>query len=307
MNAESQTSFDGIWPALVTPLHADLSVDASKLAAHAQALLAQGCGGVTLFGTTGEGPSFTLEERKQTLENLIQLGVPADRILVSTSCAALPETLALTRHAASLGTHGSLMLPPFFLKGISEEGVIAAYAQVLDGVADWTPRMYLYHIPQISGVGLTPNVIRVLKARYPRSIVGVKDSGCDTAFSLGLADAFMPGLTIYVGNEPDLPALGRRGSKGAVSGLANFMPRLVHRLVLNPDAADTPAERERVIALLAVLTRYALLPAIKGMMGILSGDHAWLRVRPPLVALTDAEYAALSAQIHALGLDKLTR
>ncbi len=307
MNADAHTSFHGIWPALVTPLHADLSVDTPKLASHAQALLAQGCGGVTLFGTTGEGPSFTLDERKQTLEALVGQGVPAERILVSTSCAALPETLALTRHAALLGTHGSLMLPPFFLKGISEEGVVAAYAQVLDGVADLMPRMYLYHIPQISGVGLTPRVIRTLKDRYPQSIVGVKDSGCDTAFSLSLADAFMPGLTIYVGNEPDLPALGRRGSKGAVSGLANFMPRLVHRLVLSPDAAETPVERERVLTLLAVLTRYALLPAIKGMMSILSGDRAWLRVRPPLVALTDAEYATLSAQIQELGLAPLTR
>lgn len=307
MNTDKQTSFRGIWPALVTPLHADGRIDTPKLAAHAQALLAQGCGGVTLFGTTGEGPSFTLEERKETLEALIQLGVPADRILVSTSCAALLETLALTRHAALLGTHGSLMLPPFFLKGISEAGVIAAYAQVLDGVADLNPRMYLYHIPQISGVGLTPHVIRTLKDRYPQSIVGVKDSGCDTAFSLSLADAFMPGLTIYVGNEPDLPAMGRRGSTGAVSGLANFMPRGVHRLVLSPDAPETPAERERVLALLSVLTRYPLLPAIKGMMSILSGDRAWLRVRPPLVALTDAEYAELNAQIQALGLDGLTR
>lgn len=302
LNAEPSPSFHGIWPALVTPLHPDLSVDMPKLAAHAQSLLAQGCGGVTLFGTTGEGPSFTLEERKQTLEALIKLGVPADRILVSTSCAALLETLALTRHAALLGTHGSLMLPPFFLKGISEAGVIAAYAQVLDGVADLKPRMYLYHIPQISGVGLTHHVIRTLKDRYPESIVGVKDSGCDTAFSLGLAKAFMPELTIYVGNEPDLPALGRLGSKGAVSGLANFMPQWVHRLVLTPDAPETPAEREQVLALLSVLTRYPLLPAIKSMMHLVSGDPAWLRVRAPLVALTDSEDADLRRQVQALGL-----
>ena len=307
LNAEIRTSFHGIWPALVTPLHPDLSVDPAKLAAHAQSRLAQGCGGVTLFGTTGEGPSFTLEERQQTLEALIKQGVPAERILVSTSCAALLETLTLTRHAALLGTHGSLMLPPFFLKGISEEGVIASYAQVLDGVADLKPRLYLYHIPQISGVGLTHHVIRTLKHRYPESIVGVKDSGCDTAFSLGLAEAFMHQLTIYVGNEPDLPALGRLGSKGAVSGLANFMPRLVHRLVLSPDAPETPAERERVLALLGVLTRYALLPAIKGMMSILSGDPAWMRVRPPLMALTDTEFTQLNQQVQALGLAQLTR
>lgn len=292
---------------MVTPLQADLRIDLPKLALHAQALLAQGCGGVTLFGTTGEGPSFTLEERQQALLSLIKAGVPADRILVSTSCAALPETLALTRHAALLGTHGSLMMPPFFLKGISQEGVVAAYALVLDGVADLKPRMYLYHIPQISGVGLTPHVIRELKTRYPQSVVGVKDSGCDLSFSLKLAEEFMSELTIYVGNEPDLPALGRLGSQGAVSGLANFMPRLVHRLVLSPDAPQTAVERDQVVALLSVLNQCALLPAIKAVMGLLSGDPSWRRVRPPLMPLSDVEYARMSKQLQALKLENLTR
>ena len=150
-------------------------------------------------------------------------------------------------------------------------------------------------------------MIRTLKDRYPESIVGVKDSGCDTAFSLGLAKAFMPELTIYVGNEPDLPALGRLGSKGAVSGLANFMPQRVHRLVLAPDAPETPAEHAQVLALLSVLTRYPLLPAIKSMMHLVSGDPAWLRVRPPLVALTEAEDAELRRQVQALGLVGLTQ
>ena len=117
--------FSGAWPALLTPLDAQLAIDHGRLASHAKALLLAGCGGVTLFGTTGEGPSFSLAERQEALQQMIARGVPAERIIVSTSCAALPETLALTQHAVKSGVHGCLMLPPFFLKGVSDAGIEA--------------------------------------------------------------------------------------------------------------------------------------------------------------------------------------
>jgi 4-hydroxy-tetrahydrodipicolinate synthase len=230
-------------------------------------------------------------------------GVPAERILVSTSCAALPETLALTRHALDIGAHGCLMLPPFFLKGVPDQGVIDAYRYVIDGAADARLRLYLYHIPQVAGVGLSHEVIATLKRLYPQTIVGIKDSGCDRRQSLALADAFMHELTVYVGNEPDLPELGRRGSTGAVSGLANFMPRLVHRLVAQPDAPATAGDLARVERLLHLLGGYALIPALKGVMATLTGEPAWLRVRPPLVALTPQTHAALAHQVRDFGID----
>ena len=190
---EPQTStkslaFRGIWPALLTPLHADLSIDHAKLAAHCKSLIASGCPGVTAFGTTGEGPSFSLAERKEAIEQLIKNGIPAAQIMVSTSCAALPETLELTRHAVNAGVHGCLMLPPFFLKGVSDQGVIDCYRYVIDGLADDRLKLYLYHIPQVTGVGLSHNVIATLKNMYPNTILGIKDSACNTAHSVGLAE-----------------------------------------------------------------------------------------------------------------------
>ncbi len=293
----------GIWPALLTPLNADLSIARARLAAHARTLIAAGCGGVTPFGTTGEGPSFGLDERRAAIDALVAGGVPGAQILVSTSCAALPETLALTRHALSVGAWGCLMLPPFYFKGVGDEGIVDAYRYVIDGAADPRLRIVLYHIPQVAGVGLSHAVIAELKRRYPDTIVGIKDSGCDPAHSIALAEAFMPSVTVHVGNEPDLPELARRGSTGAVSGLANVMPRLVHRLVTQHDAPGAAQDLARVQQLLAVLGGYALVPALKGIMTMLSGDMAWLRVRPPLLALTPERCAALERQVRAFGID----
>jgi 4-hydroxy-tetrahydrodipicolinate synthase len=293
----------GIWPALLTPLNADLSIDHGRLVAHAKRLIAAGCGGVTPFGTTGEGPSFSLAERRETVDALIAGGVPASKILVSTSCAALPETLALTKHALDVGAWGCLMLPPFYLKGVPDAGVVDAYRYVLDRAADPRLRVMLYHIPQVTGVGLSHAVIDELVSRYPKTLVGIKDSAGDRAHSLALADRYMDRLTVHVGHEPDLPTLGRRGSTGAVSGLANFMPRVVHRLVAQPDAPGTPADLARIEKLLGVLGGYALIPALKAVMAQLDGDAAWLRVRPPLVAEPAARCAQLEQQLREIDLD----
>ncbi len=299
----AEKSFRGIWPALLTPLTADLSIDHAKFAAHCKALIASGCPGVTPFGTTGEGPSFSMAERKEAIDQLIKNGIPAAQIMVSTSCAALPETLALTRHAVKAGVHGCLMLPPFFLKGVSDQGIIDGYRYVIDGMAGTPFKLYLYHIPQVTGVPLSHHVISTLKKQYPDTIVGIKDSACSTEHSVGLANAFMKDMTVYVGFEPDLPEMGKRGSTGAISGLANFMPRLVKRLVTEPEAAATPAERERVVKLIGLLSGYSLMPALKGIMAMQSGDKTWLRVRAPLVALTPDEYQALEKTITAFGID----
>ena len=303
MQAEHAKAFTGIWPALLTPLHADLSIDHACFAAHSLALLANGCSGVTPFGTTGEGPSFSIAERMEAVEQLVTRGVPAAQIMVSTSCAALPDVLALTRHAINLGVHGCLMMPPFFLKGVSDQGIIDSYRYVIDSINDPRLKLYLYHIPQVSGVGLSHHVIATLIGLYPHTILGIKDSACTTAHSVGLAEAFMKDMTVYVGFEPDLPEMGRRGSTGAISGIANFMPRVVSQLVMQPDAATTPAERERVVKLLAVLADYSLLPALKGIMAALSSDDAWLRVRPPLVALKPDEFKMLRDAINGLRID----
>lgn len=299
----AHNGFDGIWPALLTPLDAQLDIDHARMARHAMDLLGHGCNGVTIFGTTGEGPSFSMHERRQALDELVARGIPAERIIVSTSCTALPETIALTRHAIDKGVHGCLMLPPFFFKGVSDEGVIDCYTRVMDALPEQGWRMYLYHIPQVTGVGLSRQVIESLLAKYPRIIVGIKDSAGDRTHSLELARSFMPGITVYVGHEPDLPAVGAMGSTGAISGLANFLPQTVRRMVKAHDGPDTAQDSQTIARVLEILRPHALMPALKSIMADISGDKAWLRVRAPLVPLTPQAQATLQAAWAGLNID----
>ncbi len=293
----------GIWPALMTPLRPDLSVDHATFVDHAHDLIAAGCSGVTPFGTTGEGPSFSVQERIDAVDALVRGGVPAARILVATGCAALPDTVTLTRHATDLGVAGCLMLPPFFLKGVPDAGIVDAHRWVIDRVADPRLKVMLYQLPQVTGVTLSHDVIRTLLAMYPNTFIGLKDSQCQREPSLAFARAFMPPLQVWVGNEPDIPALAAVGTLGAVSGIANLMPRLVQRLVDDHASAQTASRLARVQELLTILGGYNMTAAFKGLMALKSGHEGWLRVRPPLVALDAAEFKRLQAQWQAFGLD----
>ena len=208
----------------------------------------------------------------------------------------------------AMGAWGVLLMPPFFFKGVPDEGIVAGYRAVLDATADRPLRVVLYHIPQVAGVGLSQAVIGELLQRYPERIVAIKDSAGDRARSVALAQAFMrPGhsqLGVHVGHEPDLPTLGRLGSRGAVSGLANFMPRAVHRLVCEPDSTAAARDLDRIERLLGLLGGYALIPALKAIQAVQTGDMAWRRVRPPLVALDDVRTQALATALAPLGLDR---
>jgi 4-hydroxy-tetrahydrodipicolinate synthase len=297
--AAQAAAFKGIWPAMLTPLGPTGAIDHALFAAHARHLIDAGCTGVTPFGTTGEGPSFSVDERMAAIQSMVDAGVPGERIIVSTSAAALPDVIALTRHAMHIGAHGCLLMPPFYFKGVSDEGVIATYRQVIDGVADSRLRLYLYHIPQISGVPLSHAVIAELARLYPDTIAGIKDSGCVRLDSLALARAFMPAVMVYVGNELDLPELARCGSTGAISGLANMLPAQVRRLVTEPDSAQSGDELARIAALLALLGDYPLVPALKLMMALSSGEPAWRRPRAPLAEITGAAAAELEAGLRA--------
>lgn len=305
MTSTSQVPYSGIWPALLTPLDAQLNIDVPSFARHACSLIAAGCTGVTPFGTTGEGPSFTVAERRAAVDGLIAGGVPAGRILVSTSCAALPDVVELTRHAVQVGTFGCLMLPPFFLKGVPDQGIIDAYRWVIGKVADPRLRIVLYHIPQVSGVGLSHHVVQTLKRLYPDTIIGIKDSGCQRADSLAFAKAFMPPMQVWVGNEPDIQVMAAQGTRGAVSGVANVLPLLLNRLVNQPQGSGAARDLQRVKDFIDILLNgYGMTAAFKGIMALLNGDAGWLRVRPPLVALDDAEFERLKLQVAAFALDR---
>jgi 4-hydroxy-tetrahydrodipicolinate synthase len=294
-------SLQGLWCATLSPLDSRGALDAARLAAHARRLFAAGVDGIAPFGTTGEGQSFSVAERQSGIDALIGAGVAPQRLLAATGCAALPDAIALTRHAIAAGCAGALALPPFFFRDVTDDGVYAAYAGLIDAVGDDRLRLYLYHIPQISGVAVSLRVVSRLAAAYPAIVAGVKDSSGNFDNSRALVAA-LPGLSIFVGHEPHLPALRKLGGAGTICGIANLYPRLLRRLYdrsLDPAPADELALIERF---LAAIGPFPIFAALKALQAELTGDAAWRALRAPLLALSTADARALHDAVDAAGI-----
>jgi 4-hydroxy-tetrahydrodipicolinate synthase len=291
----------GVWCAALTPFDGAGLPDFARLARHVRRILAAGVDGIALFGTTGEGQSLSLQERRAGLDALLAAGIAPGRIMAATGCASLPETIALTGHAVQSNCAGALVLPPFFFKAVSDEGVYASYARVIDGVGDSRLQLFLYHIPQVSGVAISPTVIERLAIGYPEVLAGVKDSECNLDHTRRLLSRFRD-LAIFVGYEPHLPTALAAGGAGTICGIANLFPRLLRRLYDCALTANHDDDLRRMEAFIAALGCYPLFAAFKALQAELSGDDGWAALRPPLVALGSAERRAWLAAVAASGV-----
>jgi 4-hydroxy-tetrahydrodipicolinate synthase len=271
----------GLWCATLTPLRARGTIDHARLASHVRRLFDAGIDGIVMFGTTGEGPSFAVGERRAALERLLAAGIAPDRIVVATGCTAAPDTEALVRHALNRGVQRCLILPPYFWKDLNREAVYRYYSGLIERIGNPAFRLYLYHYPQVSGVSIDPSTLAKLARDYPSLVAGLKDSGGDfTQTQRFLAAA--PDLSILVGHETDLPRSLANGGTGTICGAANLFPRLV-RTLFDPDtAADGEARLE---AALQILARCPFVPAFKAVLARQTADAAWARVRTPLLPL----------------------
>ena len=288
----------GLWCATLTPLDRDGGVDHARFAAHARALLAQGIDGIAPFGTTGEGQSFSVAERQAGLEALLAAGIPAARLVSATGCAALTETIALTRHGVRAGCAACLVLPPFFFRDASDDGLFAWYARVIEAVADPRLRVLLYHIPQVTGVPISVNLVARLADAFPGAIAGVKDSSGDWANTSALLER-VPQLAILVGHEPHLPRLLRAGGAGTICGVANVYPALV-RALFSPGV--TAADEERIATFIDIAFRQPFLPAFKCIVAAQTGDPGWQAVRAPQIGLDESARRTLLAALDAAHL-----
>ena len=281
----------GFWVAAATPLSADGTVDHVRLAQHALQLFAKSVDGVVLFGTTGEGTSFSAAERLATVEALLKQGIAASRIALGSGFPAVTESVALTRSALALGLRHMLILPPYFYRDAPPEGIEDAFAAILDGVADDRLRATLYHIPQVSGVGVPASVAANLRARYGATVAGLKDSSADfKQFQAFRAAA--PDMAITVGNEVDIARAVAQGGAGTICGLGNIVPHLVRAMLNGSDAEP------QMRAVLSMFTDVPFLPTLKAILAAQTGDAGWLRVRAPLRAASDG--AALKAKLDSL-------
>jgi 4-hydroxy-tetrahydrodipicolinate synthase len=263
-----------------------------------RSLFAQGVDGVAPFGTTGEGQSFSAGERRAGIDALLAAGIPGARIVAATGCAALPETIELSRHAVQAGCAVCLVLPPFFWKAPTDDGLFAWYAQLIDGVADSRLKMFLYHLPQVSAVPLSVDLVERLAHAFPGVVVGVKDSEGNWEHTSALL-ARVPQLAIMVGHEPHLPKLLRAGGVGTICGVANTYPGLVRALMM-PDVK--PEDEARIATFIEIIFRHPFLAAFKSILADRLRDPGWTALRAPLLPLDEPARERLRAALAAAGI-----
>jgi 4-hydroxy-tetrahydrodipicolinate synthase len=286
--------------AVATPIGTDLRPDLRLLAARCRHLLAAGCDGITLFGTTGEGAEFAVEDRQLALEGLLAAGIAPSRVIVSVGALALPDVAALAIHATARDVAGVLLMPPcLFRSGIGEDGIFRFYATVIDHVGRDDLRLHLYHFPDISGIALMPSVIRRLSERYPQTVAGVKDSGGDLGFTEDLLRG-LPHLRIFTGTETHIPAVLAAGGAGTICGLANVVPGLLRLMSDGRTLADRRRYLPMVQAVDDILSRGPFIPGLKAGIADETNEPTWRRVVPPLAELPPADEQRLLADFREL-------
>jgi len=286
---------NGVIVASVTPLDSNGRPDGPALAEHIQSLLRRGCDGALLFGTTGEGLSFTVEERRETLDAVLDAGVPPHRLLVGTGALPLPDAAELTTHATTRGVGGVLVLPPFHFTDVTDEGLLATYDAIIQRVGDDDLRLYFYHYPSLSGVPIPFPLIENLSDRYPDQIAGVKDSSNEWDHQDALCSSF-PDLQIFAGSEQHLTPLLRAGGAGCISATVNITAPLAQQAVRDwQNNTKVASAQSTLTELRSRLSQFPTIPALKQLLAWRHDRPHWARVRPPLAPLDDDEEERLSS------------
>ena len=288
----------GVFAAVLTPMREDLSIDRAAFAEHCRRLLDDGAHGLGIFGTTGEANSLSIGERIEAWEALVADGVPAHVLLPGTGACALPDAVQLAREALALGAPGVLALPPFYYKGVSDEGLFRFFAELIERVGDDRLRLFLYHIPPMAQVGFTPELIGRLLDAYPGVVAGTKDSAGDPVRIERLCREF-PDLTVFAGSERFLLDTLRWGGDGCISATCNVTARQSRKVYDLWAAGDPAADAEQASLTEArtFLEGFPPIPALKAIMRARTGDAVWANLRPPLDALDDERARAVAARL----------
>ena len=293
----------GIFSPVLTPFNEDYTPDADRFVRHCRWLIDQDVG-LAVFGTNSEANSLGVQEKRVLLDTLLQAGIPAARMMPGTGSCALPEAIEMTRHAVQAGCAGVLMLPPFYYKGVSDEGIYRYFASVVEGVADSRLRVYLYHIPPVSQVPISLELIERLLKKYPGTIAGVKDSSGNWDNTAAMLRQFQPhGFDVFAGSENFLLANMRGGGAGCITATGNVNPGPIVQLYKTWQNADADAQQQQLDATRAAFAQFTLIPAMKAAIAWKSGREDWRVVRPPLVELTAEQRLKLQASLDQAGFD----
>ena len=287
----------GVLSPVVTPFKADLSTDAERFIRQCRWLSSQNVG-LAVFGTNSEANSLSIDEKIELLDRLVGAGVDPSRMMPGTGHCALPDSVRMTAHAVKLGCAGVLMLPPFYYKGVSDDGLYRSFAEVIERVGEARTRVYLYHIPPVAQVPITLGLVERLLKAYPAQTAGMKDSGGEWSNTKAFLDAFAPsGFDVFAGSETFLLRNMRGGGAGCISATANVNPGPIARLFDTWQGADADAQQTRLDEIRGIFAKFPMIPALKAAIGHYGGDSTWGTVRPPLVALTPEQTKALVAEL----------
>lgn len=292
----------GVLCPVITPFSEDLSPDPDRLIRQCRWLLSQNVG-LAVFGTNSEANSLSIEEKTMLLDRLVEAGIDTSRMMPGTGCCALTETVKLTQHAVNLGCAGTLMLPPFYYKGVSDDGLFASFAEVIERVGSSSLRVYLYHIPPVSQVGISLDLIDRLVRAYPDTVVGVKDSSGDWDNTNAMLQRRWDDFRIFAGAETFLLQNMRSGGAGCISATANINPAAIDRLYQEWQSAEAEDLQRELNEIRETAMAYPMIPALKATVAHFSNDAQWRTVRPPLVALADDQCSALVTSLLKKGFD----
>ncbi len=294
--------YGGVNAAVLTAMNDDLSIDLDRMAAHSRWLLANGCNGLGVLGTTGEANSIGIQERMQVLDGLVARGIPAARMMPGTGTPALTDTVLLTRHAEAAGCRGALLLPPFYYKSPSDDGLFAYFSEVAQRVAG-DIKLYIYNFPQQSAVPFTVDLIARLLKAYPGKFKGIKDSSGSYENGLAYVENFAKdGFEVYAGDDTLLKPLLEKGSAGCITAASNVNCATGQVVYSNWNNATGAAAHEVLSATRKAVISVPLIPGLKALVARNTGNAAWHNIRPPHLRLTAEQQAKLFAAFDASGI-----
>jgi 4-hydroxy-tetrahydrodipicolinate synthase len=292
--------FAGVLVPVLTPFTPAGEPDAGRFVAFCRWLLDQGADGLAIFGTTSEANSMSAGERMALLDRLIAAGVPASRLMPGTGACSITEAATLIRHAVGHGCGGVLMLPPFYYKGMTDGGVYDFISAVIDKVGSAALRMYLYHIPPQTMIPFTLELVGRLIKAYPDTVVGLKDSSGDWSNTAALLKAY-PGFGIFPGSEVFLLDGLRHGGVGCITASGNVNVPGIRKVYENWRSPQADALQAEITLVRKTIQAYPMVPALKRIVAHFHDDPDWANVRPPMERLSDAQSAALIADLAKIG------
>jgi 4-hydroxy-tetrahydrodipicolinate synthase len=291
----------GVFAPALTPFDANLKPDEESLVRFCRWLLSQDVG-LAVFGTNSEANSLSVSERIDLLDALIEAGLPPKRMMPGTGACALSDAVRLCGAAAKAGTAAVLMLPPFYYKPVSDEGLFAFYAETIERVGDARLKICLYHIPQISGVPITLELIAKLTGRYPETAVGIKDSGGKFENTKAMLESF-PGFRVFCGSERFLTDTARHGGAGCISALANVNTAAISEAWRRREEPCAEARQRALSAIRDIFEAHAVIPALKETVARFGGCESFRIVRPPLLPLSPGQSRALTDRLLSAGFE----